>query len=625
LAGAAIFLMKYKAVLFLSVFWILIGSQSKAFNPLDTNHAVKPHNITTATTEPAITPFHQWQKAPWIVDTTLDNLQYYLPQYNLGNSGSPYVPVIFNSGLRPLGFYYGDNYLGSQLFSDSTIRYYNTRAPYVRFYYVTDPQIHQYINFIYAQNIGKQFNFTLEFQRTRSDGTYLNQNTNVNQLTLAVNYHTKHYMIFANGMFGVYKLNQNGGISNDTDIGSSILTNRQTVPINLAAARSTYRDNSIHVKQYFFFDYNSGDSSHPGTPLLYVAHSLRLGSSSNVFSDPGPLNFAYYDKFFYPRDTSGTYDSLHYNEVSNDVSIGSAKRWGNNLKWEAGITDQFVHFTDTRTDSIFVNYIAHACVYDTGRVLYNIKASEIFAGNQAGDMQVSGCLGFLIDSLHSVRVQGDYSSQTPTLLSQLYYGNNIAWRNYFNNVNTSSVSLIYQDIKWKLSMILQATQIQNYVYYDSYALPEQYSKSISVLSAHVRKEFTLGKWHLNTDDIVQYVPDSLPLRLPLFVLENSVFYQNYLFHKALLLRIGVDVYYNTSYYGYAYIPISGQYYIQNQEKLGNYPYVDPFVSFRIKQFRMFVRLENGGSGILGHNYLYALNYPMPDRVLRFGISWDFWN
>ena len=284
-----------------------------------------------------------------------------------------------------------------------------------------------------------------------------------------------------------------------------------------------------------------------------------------------------------------------------------------------------MHFTDGHTDSIFTNYIAHACVYDTGRILYNVQGSGIFAGNQSGDVQASASLGYKIDSLRSVRVLGQYSSQTPTFLSERYFGNNLMWENNFNRINTSSVSLIYNDVKWKLSLLLQATQIQNYIYYDPFANAQQYYGSIPVLSARLKKEFTVGKWHWNTDDIVQYVPDSLPLRVPLFVLENSVFYQNYLFHHALLLRVGVDVYFNTSYYGYAYSPITGQYYVENQEKLGNYPYIDPFVSFRIKTFRMFLRLENGGSKLVGTNYVYALNYPMPDRVLRFGISWDFWN
>ena len=108
--------MKYRVTLFVSVFSILIGYQCRAYNPGDTTKAAKPRDITTAFTEPDVSPSNQWQKKQRIADTTLDNLQYYLPQYSLGNSGSAFVPLIFNAGYRPLGFYYGDNYLGPAAF-----------------------------------------------------------------------------------------------------------------------------------------------------------------------------------------------------------------------------------------------------------------------------------------------------------------------------------------------------------------------------------------------------------------------------------------------------------------------------------------------------------------------------
>src|SRR4029077_299653 len=123
------------------------------------------------------------------------------------------------------------------------------------------------------------------------------------------------------------------------------------------------------------------------------------------------------------------------------------------------------------------------------------------------------------------------------------------------------------------------------------------------------------------------VPDNVPIHLPQFVADNSIFYQNFLFQGHLLLKAGIDVFYNTAYYAYAYMPVFNQFYVQNQTKLGGYVYLDPFVSFRIKTFRMFVKMENASSGLLQTTtyYGYALHYPMNDRVLRFGISWDFWN
>lgn len=618
--------MKKKAVLFVGFLWILVIPRSKASNPGDTNHIAKPHGITTIYTEPGMAPMHQWQKPAWTVDTTLNGLQYYISQYILGNTGAPVVPVIFCTPINPVGFNYGNNYIAQQLYTDTNIRYYNTRAPYTKFYYVTDPKIHQFIHFIHSQNIGKNFNFALEFQRTRSQGVYLNQGTNINQLTLSLNYHLKRYVLFANGIYDYYKLNQNGGITSDTTIGDAAFSNRQTVPVNISSAFSLYRDKSFHIKQYFFFGYGSKDSLR-ASPLLYISHSLRLAGNSNVYDDPGPLDtaFSFYKNIY--KDSTSTYDSLHYIEWSNDLSIGSAKAWPAFLRWEAGVTDQQVRFKDGLRDSLFNNLIAHACIYDTGRMLYNVQGSEIFSGTQQGDMKASAAIGVFLDSakMRSVRIEGNYASQTPPLIYELYYGNNLMWLKHFNRMNTSTASLIYRDEKWHLCLTLSASQIQNLTYFDVDATPRQYNATLPVLSARLQKNFTLGKWHLNMNEIYQYVQDSLPLRLPQFVLENSFFYENYLFHHNLLLRVGTDVFYNASYYGYAYMPITGQYYLENQTKLGDYVYIDPFVSFRIKTFKMFIRLENAGSKLLGANYFYALHTPYTDRVLRFGISWDFWN
>jgi hypothetical protein len=146
-----------------------------------------------------------------------------------------------------------------------------------------------------------------------------------------------------------------------------------------------------------------------------------------------------------------------------------------------------------------------------------------------------------------------------------------------------------------------------------------------VYCAGITKDFKVYKFHWVTSEKVQYLADTVPLRLPRLVTENSIFLETYLFHHALFLRFGADFYYNTAYYGYAYMPVTDQYYLENSTKLGNYLYVDPFVSFRIKTFRMFVKFENVTEGLAPENYYYALRYPMPDRTIRFGIAWDFWN
>jgi hypothetical protein len=587
----------------------------------DTSNVHKTHDITNWYTEGSKAPLNQWNRQPRTVDTGLYNFQNYIPQYTLGNTGMPSVPIIFNSTLNPLGFYYGNNYLGYQLYTDSTIRYYNTRAPYTQFYYVTDPMIHQFFHFIHTQNFGKNFNAALEFQRTRSAGNYFNQATNINQLTLTINYHSKRYALFLDGIYGTYELDQNGGIVADSYLDSSIYSDRATMPVNLHAAKTTFTEESAHFKQYLFFGFHSKDSLY-NQPLLYLSHSFRLAANTNIFSDAGPLNTNFYENAL--RDTAATYDSLHYYEIANDIAIGSAKAWPSFLRWEAGVGNQWVHYTDARTDTVFNNFIVHACIYDTGQTLYNIQAKEIFAGTQAGDIQAIASIGQKFNKKRSVMLQEQYSSQTPPLIYELYNGNTYEWHNNFNKTITSSASLVYTDVKWRLNLVLQAEQIQNLTYFTTDGTPQQYAQAIPVFSARLKKDFRLGKFHLNTNNIYQYVPNLVPLRFPQFVLENSFFYQNLLFHKALLLKVGVDVYYNSSYYGYGYNPVVDQYYVENQSKLGNYIYFNPYVDLRIKTFRMFFKLENAGSGLEPYNYFYVLHYPMPDRLLRMGISWDFW-
>lgn len=610
----------------------------------------KKSPLTYSYTESMFAPANIWAQNGWenmhSTDTTLNNFEIYVTQYTLGNTGLPYVPVLFNPGLQPMGFFYGQDYVSNNFYADSSIRYFNTRAPYVQFYYVSDPQIHQFFQFTYAQNIGKNFNVSLGFKRIRSEGNYLNQSTNMNQLTLDATYHTKRYLAFADMIYDVHKFQQNGGI--DSALNNPSYSDRQTMPVNLNYATSEIYEQSFHLQQYYFFGFNHSDSL-PENPLFYISHSFKIAGHSNVFSDNSTDDSAFFQTS--PLNllhSPITYDSLRYIEINNDLSIGSGKRWTNFLKWELGVRDQWVYFknfvglynyssasaTEQLTymynyaDTVYNNLIAHARIYnafDNGKILFDLSGQDIFAGSQQGDKQVLAQVGLKIDSTQFLKFSASYSNQAPPFLYQLYEGNNLNWINHLKNTTTSTVAFTYYHTKWKLGITLQATQMTNMVYFDTLAQPTQYQPTFMVYCAGINKDFKLYKFHWTTFEKLQYVADSLPVRLPRLVTENSVFFETYLFHHALFMRLGADFYYNTSYYGYAYMPVTDQYYLENSTKLGNYLYVDPFVSFRLKTFRIFVKLENSTAGLAPENYFYALHYPMPDRTLRFGITWDFWN
>ena len=88
--------------------------------------------------------------------------------------------------------------------------------------------------------------------------------------------------------------------------------------------------------------------------------------------------------------------------------------------------------------------------------------------------------------------------------------------------------------------------------------------------------------------------------------------------------MGLDVSFFTSYYANAYMPALGLYYLQNEKKIGNYPFIDFFFNMKIKRARIFFKTEHVNSGFMGAYYL-APHIPAPDRCIKLGINWAFYD
>ena len=131
--------------------------------------------------------------------------------------------------------------------------------------------------------------------------------------------------------------------------------------------------------------------------------------------------------------------------------------------------------------------------------------------------------------------------------------------------------------------------------------------------------------HFVNSFIFQYGFKSNALHLPL-IADNFLLYAEFnIFKKALRTQIGFDLFYNTSYYADAYMPVTRTCYLQNDVKIGNYLYGDVFLSLLIKRARIFLKYQHVNSGLMGYKYYSVPHYPMQDRALKFGVSWMFYN
>ena len=93
----------------------------------------------------------------------------------------------------------------------------------------------------------------------------------------------------------------------------------------------------------------------------------------------------------------------------------------------------------------------------------------------------------------------------------------------------------------------------------------------------------------------------------------------------LSIQIGANVYYNTAYKAPYYEPATQQFQLQDKVDVGNYPLMNAYANFHLKQARFFVMGYNLSSLFVDPNYFSLAHYPLNPMVLKLGIAVMFNN
>ena len=113
------------------------------------------------------------------------------------------------------------------------------------------------------------------------------------------------------------------------------------------------------------------------------------------------------------------------------------------------------------------------------------------------------------------------------------------------------------------------------------------------------------------------------LNVPDFVTRNTFYYSGYFFKKALYLQTGIIFNYFTKFYANDYNPVIGEFFVQKNKEIGNYPTFDFFVNGRIRQTRIYLKAEHFNSSLSQNSFYSAPNNPYRDFTIRFGLVWNF--
>jgi hypothetical protein len=168
--------------------------------------------------------------------------------------------------------------------------------------------------------------------------------------------------------------------------------------------------------------------------------------------------------------------------------------------------------------------------------------------------------------------------------------------------------------------------IGNMVYYGNDSRVAQHSGNVSLTSLYARKDFRFAGFHLDHRALVQITSNESVLPVPTFSAYLSYYYEFWVVRDVLRVQIGIDGRYNTAYHAPTYNPALAAFINQREVRVGNYPYLDAFVSAKWKRMRILLKLQHLNDNLFGNGeYFQVARYPLNPRMFKFGISWSFYD
>lgn len=602
------------------------------------------------------------------VDTLLQGFQVHSPAFResmvnvqLGNLGAPWKSAMVSGMPIYTRFLFTEN-LNYFFGGPETWNFYNTRTPYTNLYYqYSGPKTRSEdaLSILFTQNINKDWNAGFEYNLISSIGKYEAQKVDNRHFRFFSSYVGEKYQIYGSFTFNRTKQLENGGLVNEDYIlhpeNYDDYSDAENIPVNLYSASNRTDNYQLFLNQSLNIG-NISIASKEGEstklPVGTAIHTLHIDRSRRIHEITDLDKYLEDDpsSFFYPNiyaDSLSTNDSVYYVTIKNTFQLkfneeaNSFLRFGlrafisNNVEKYKYPAQPVVLGTSTTAPEYLQGDTTFTTTYIGGEIFknkgdnfrWNAGVKLYFQGYRSGDSELTGALNsqFRIrKDTASLFTDGGIFLVSPDFLTNRYWSNHITWQNHFDPVKTVKVKAGINIPTRKISLTGEIRLINDYIFWDNQALPDQTSEFIKLIELRLNKHFKLWNIHSCNSLIYQVTSKEEILPLPEFAVYSSNYYQNVLF-KVLHFQLGFDARYNSKWYSPSYMPATGQFHLQQTRKTGDYPYVDVFLNMLLKRARIFIKMDHVNKGMLNNDYFYTVGYPANPRGIRFGVSWNFYD
>lgn len=483
----------------------------------------------------------------------------------------------------------------------------------------------QYFSGLHSQNINPRSNFTVQILRTNGEGIYLRQKFFKERYNLGFYLRPKknRYALVLSANYASQKQEENGGIEDVSLFTENVFPNRKLIPVVLQNASSKKRQRSVSLDQYFFLSKDTVWENKRKGAQLKVGFSAvdRYRTYADDATDP-----VYYPNIF--MDSTRTRDSLSVSALNADIVLKiPVKKW----TLEATGLWQWNDHYNLGFDSIMMDLGAGGVLRrDTSIVL---KGIYILDGPSAGNSSLSLYVSDMVKSLgkDSAKIGIGFLAVSSSTLSSVFYSyyhsNHYSWYNKLSKEFSRQTHLKLQTIltfrtlqtRFKISY----EQWEGYTYLNKDASPS-WNNSISWIDANLRTKFQLKNWHFELGGQGRITEDTL-LPVPHIQAQFNIFWEKKFTGKKIALQLGGSGNYLGPYFPGTYLPALGMFALDHRFKAGDYLYPAAYVHLLVGPASVYVRADHVTAGLFGYDYFSAEGYPGPDRVVRVGVKWVFYD
>ena len=433
------------------------------------------------------------------------------------------------------------------------------------------------------------------------------------------------------------KTNENGGIEDDQYITAPeemVQGQREyestNIPTILSATTNRNHDFYVFLTQRYNLGFkrdipqaenDTTPAKQEFVPVTSFIHTVQVERARHSFHSEDDVK-DYYQNTYLEPDNPLVKDSTTYIGIKNTVGIALLE--GFNKYAKAGLTA----FASYKISKYTLMNLA-----GIGNDKYN--ENEIFVGGELSKREGNvlhyhaiGEVGLGGKAIGQFNVKGDIDLNFPLWKDTVSL---IARGEVSNKLDKEFRTRIEGELsiaRWRTKLKAGVENIKNYTYFNQQALPEQKSGSLQVLSASLNQDFKLGIFHLDNEVTWQKSSDQTVLPLPDLSLYHNFYMQFKLAKKVLSVQLGADLRYFTKYNAPAYMPAIQNFHLQptdDQVEIGGYPIVNVYANLHLKRTRFYVMMYHVNQGMSRPNYFLSPHYPINPRVLKFGLSWNFYD